>query len=48
MKKIYSKPESQVVDIETSRILCSSEPREYRDVFGQIPGLTQNTENYLA
>ena len=48
MKKIYSKPESQVIDIETSRILCSSEPNVYRGAFGQIPSLTQNTENYLA
>ena len=48
MKKIYSKPESQVIDIEASRILCSSEPREYRGAFGQIPSLTQVEENYLA
>lgn len=48
MKKKYSKPESQVIDIETSRILCSSEPKEYRGVFGQIPGLIQDSENHLS
>lgn len=48
MKKKYGKPESKVVEIETSRILCSSEPKEYRGVFGQIPGLIQDQENHLA
>ena len=48
MKKIYSKPKSQVIDIEASRILCTSDPKVYRGAFGQIPGLTQDTENYLA
>ena len=49
MKKKYSKPESKVVEIELSRILCGSgEPPVYRDAFGQIPGVTQDSENHLA
>ncbi len=49
MKKKYSKPESKVVEIELSRILCGSgEPPVYRGAFGQIPSLTQVEENYLA
>lgn len=49
MKKKYSKPESKVVEIELSRILCGSgEPPVYRGVFGQIPGLIQDSENHLA
>jgi hypothetical protein len=48
MKKIYSKPESQVIDIEASRILCTSDPKVYRGVFGQIPGLIQDSENHLS
>ena len=49
MKKKYSKPESKVVEIELSRILCGSgEPPVYRDAFGQIPGLIQDQENHLA
>lgn len=48
MKKIYSKPESHVIDIETSRILCSSEIKIYQGVFGHIPSLTQDSENHLS
>ena len=48
MKKKYSKPESKVVEIAISRILCTSEPKEYRSVFGQIPEFTQDSENHLA
>ena len=48
MKKIYSKPESQVIDIETSRILCTSDINVYQGVFGQIPSLTQDSENHLS
>lgn len=49
MKKKYSKPESKVVEIELSRILCGSgEPPVYRDAFGQILGLIQDSENHLS
>ncbi len=49
MKKKYNKPESKVVEIELSRILCGSgEPPVYRDELGQIPGLIQDSENHLS
>ena len=52
MKKIYSKPVTEVVNIETSRILCLSGDDQMPDLwggeFGQVPGLTPEGMNHLA
>lgn len=40
MKKIYCKPSTEVINIETSKILCGSGDRgiwDYDDAFSQVP-----------
>ena len=44
-KKIYSKPLTEVIIIQTAGILCGSGIDEYDDVFGQVPGLTPGSGN---
>ncbi len=50
MKKTYSKPQTQVIDIEANRILCNSDPipTEWGGGFGQVPGLGIPKDNQLA
>ena len=50
MKKIYSKPVTEVINIKTNRILCGSgdPPSGWGGEFGQVPGLTPDDGNYLA
>lgn len=38
MKKTYSKPVTEVINIETSKILCASGPDRWGGEFGYIPG----------
>lgn len=46
MKKSYSKPSTEVVNIETTRILCDSKksPSRWGGQFGQVPGLNPDNE----
>lgn len=48
MKKTYSKPVTEVINIETSKILCASGPDRWGGEFGYIPGLTPGGGNHLA
>lgn len=51
MKKTYSKPNTQVIDIETTSILCGSADRTIPDWgggFGQIPGQMSGRDDSLA
>lgn len=48
MKKIYNKPVTEVINIETSKILCASGPDRWGGEFGYIPGLTPDSGNHLA
>ncbi len=50
MKKTYSKPLTQVIDIEATNILCASDPDPLRwgGEFGQVPGLTTGADERLA
>lgn len=50
MKKIYSKPVTEVLKIKISRIICGSgdPPSGWGGGFGQVPGLTPDDGNYLA
>ena len=50
MKKIYSKPVIEVINIKTTRILCGSgdSPAGWGGGFGQVPGLTPDSENQMA
>ena len=50
MKKIYSKPVIEGINIKTTRILCGSgdPPAGWGGGFGQVPGLTSDSENQMA
>ena len=51
MKKRYSKPHTQVIDIETTSILCGSADRTipgWGGGFGQIPGQMSGRDDSLA
>lgn len=52
MKKIYSKPVTEVINIETTGILCGSGdrslPPDWGNGFSQIPGIGQSEDNLLA
>ena len=51
MKKTYLKPTTEVIKIETNKILCGSGDRgvwDYDDAFGQVPGIDQSEDNLLA
>lgn len=51
MKKTYSKPNTQVIDIETTSILCGSADRTipgWGGGFGQIPGQMSGRDDSLA
>ena len=44
MKKIYSKPQTDVVRIDAPQVLTMSE-QQYPGAFGQIPGLDAADED---
>lgn len=50
MKKIYSKPVIEVINIKTTRILCGSgdSPSGWGGEFSQVHGLTPGSGNHLA
>ena len=50
MKKIYSKPVIEVINIKTTRILCGSgdPPAGWGGGFSQVPGLTPDEGNSLT
>lgn len=51
MKKTYSKPNTQVIGIETTSILCGSGDRTipgWGSGFGQIPGQMSCRDDSLA
>lgn len=51
MKKRYSKPHTQVIEIELTSILCGSGDRTipgWGDGFGQIPGQMPGRDDSLA
>ncbi len=51
MKKRYGKPNTQVIDIETTSILCGSGDRTipgWGSGFGQIPGQMPGRDDSLA
>lgn len=52
MKKIYCKPVTEVINIETTGILCGSGDRSlpagWGNGFAQIPGFDQSEDNLLA
>ena len=47
-KKIYSKPVTEVIIIQTAGILCVSGIDDYDDIFSQVPGFTPGSGNHLA
>ncbi|MBO7416780.1 MAG: hypothetical protein J6T18_09060 [Bacteroidaceae bacterium] len=50
MKRIYSKPATQVVDIRMTQILCGSKsaPKRWGGEFGQVPGMNAEESNLMA
>lgn len=51
MKKTYCKPTTEVISIETSKILCGSGDRgiwDYDDAFSQVPKTGIPSLNELA
>ncbi|MBO7415763.1 MAG: hypothetical protein J6U22_04215 [Bacteroidaceae bacterium] len=50
MKKNYSKPASEAVEIRTAQILCGSKdaPKRWGGDFGQVPGLDSPDADMLA
>lgn len=51
MKKNYSKPASEAVEIRTAQILCGSKdkaPKRWGGEFGQVPGLDSADADMLA
>lgn len=47
-KNIYSKPVTEVINIETAKILCGSDPWDYDGLFSQVPGPIPSTGNRLV
>ena len=48
MKKTYSKPSTEVIKLETAKILCGSNVDRWPGPFGQVPGLSQTDGELLA
>ena len=50
MKKNYSKPASEAVEIRMAQILCGSKdaPKRWGGEFGQVPGLDSPDADMLA